>query len=91
MERSHRLGLSRAVVAGDDVILSTGATAQFARAYPRGYSGSVDILLDGSPETEDTESLLLPERDLLTAPASADEGPPQEERGARAPSVRMED
>jgi hypothetical protein len=90
MQRPHRLGLSRAVGAGDDVFLSSGATAQFAKAYPPGYSGAVEILLDGSPETEDAESLLLPERELLTPTPLEDYEPPTEERGARAPSVRME-
>jgi hypothetical protein len=93
MEGRHSRGLLRDVAAGDPVILSSGATAQFRQSYAKGYSGLVEILLDGAAETEDTESLILPQREIVVSlPSDREERPSQpSESGARAPSVRMED
>ncbi len=52
-------GLARAVTAGEEVTLRSGTTATVRRSYPRGYRGSVDILLAGSQETESAASLTL--------------------------------
>jgi hypothetical protein len=76
------------------VILSTGATATARSSYPAGYTGNVEILLDGNEETERAGGLTLPEPHVPDA--SAQLGDPiaaqQAEMGnTRAPSRRMED
>ncbi len=87
--------MEHALTEGDYVILSTGAIATVRRSYPAGYSGLVDILLDGAEESERSEALTLPETDIhVTEP---DAGPAvitaeSDERGeTRGQSVRMED
>jgi hypothetical protein len=91
MERESSGALSRQVGKGDPVILSSGATASFRRSYPKGYSGSVEILLDGAEEIENTSALTLPE--YYQAAVTEDEEPRETEpqHGIRAPSLRMED
>jgi hypothetical protein len=91
MEPQRSGALSREVGAGDPVILSSGATASFRRSYPKGYTGIVEILLDGAEETENTSSLILP--DHYQAVQTEDVEPHESEpmSGARAPSLRMED
>lgn len=85
--------LKRALSKGDEVILSTGATATVRRPYPKGYSGEIDILLDGNEETERVSGLILPEKPTLQA--GPDLGDTTSQRGeasdARAPSRRMKD
>ena len=85
--------LTRALSKGDEVILSTGATATVRRSYPKGYSGEIDILLDGNEETERVSGLTLPAKPPLQAgpelgDATAQQG---EASDARAPSRRMKD
>ena len=87
--------MERALAEGDYVILSTGAVATVRRSYPAGYSGLVDILLDGAEESERSEALTLPETSIhITEP---DTGPrvittESDARGeTRGQSVRMED
>ena len=46
------IGLSRALTAGESVILSSGSTATVRKSYPAGYDGDVEILLDGAEEKE---------------------------------------
>ena len=58
--RSDGARLKRALAEGEAVILSTGATATTRRAYPAGYSGEIEILLDGAEETERVAGLELP-------------------------------
>ncbi|HEX3670165.1 MAG TPA: hypothetical protein VHT92_00525 [Candidatus Cybelea sp.] len=86
--------MKRALTKGDEVILSTGATATVRRSYPQGYSGEVEILLDGSEESERVSGLILPAKPPMevgselgdaTAAQQADLG------DARAPSRRMKD
>lgn len=93
-------GLAHALHDGDEVILSTGATATVRGSYPAGYNGVVDIMLDGSAESERADALTLPERwaNLNEAQlgsigvAQSDEPVPSPSGGeARAPSLRMED
>ena len=43
-------GLKRALEPGDEVILSTGATATVRGSYPQGYTGNVAILLGDAEE-----------------------------------------
>jgi hypothetical protein len=86
--------LTRALSEGDEVILSTGATATVRRSYPKGYSGEVDILLDGNEEIERVSGLTLPaEPPLQVGPELGDTTAAlQAETGeARAPSRRMKD
>ena len=61
MTTSNGRGLSRALNPGDYVILSTGAIASTAEAYPAGYDGPVNMLLDGQPMSELAETLTLPD------------------------------
>ncbi|MGA9418565.1 MAG: hypothetical protein WBV40_05400 [Candidatus Cybelea sp.] len=70
------------------MILSSGTTASFRRSYPKGYSGMVEILLDGAEEIENTSSLTLPDRNQ--APVTVEEEPRESEPhdGVRAPSLR---
>lgn len=87
-------GLKRALNPGDEVILSTGATATVRGSYPQGYTGDVAILLNDADDMERASGLTLPdqppieirpERGDATAAQQADSG---ENRG---PSRRMED
>lgn len=91
MERDN--GLSRALDEGDAVILSTGATATVRRCYPKGYSGDVEILLDGAEESERASGLTLPDEPLQISPELGDANAAQQaELGeVRGPSRRMED
>ncbi|MFY9665790.1 MAG: hypothetical protein WAL67_17265 [Candidatus Cybelea sp.] len=41
------------------MILSSGATASVRRSYAAGYTGDVEILLDGQEETERASGLTL--------------------------------
>jgi hypothetical protein len=91
MEPQRSGALSREVGAGDPVILSSGATASFRQSYPKGYTGIVEILLDGAEETENTSSLLLPDHYPAAETAGAEPRGSQPQGGARAPSLRMED
>ncbi len=87
-------GLRRALSEGDAVILSTGATATVRRAYPAGYFGDVEILLNGVGETERTQGLTLPDEQPLLGGAEAAEStetPPTGEGETRAPKRRMQD
>ncbi len=87
--------MEHALTEGDYVILSTGAIATVRRSYPAGYSGLVDILLDGSEESERSEALTLPETSIqVTEPETAPAviRTESDERGeTRGQSVRMED
>ena len=86
-------GLLRALHAGEKVILATGATAVARASYPAGYSGDVDILLDGVEESERADGLTLLERALPENPvhddAAASASQPAGETRGR--SHRMED
>jgi hypothetical protein len=57
-------GLSRTLSKGDSVIMSSGATAIARSSYPAGYTGDVDLLLDGEEVSDEAESLVLPSTDL---------------------------
>lgn len=86
--------MERALSEGDYVILSTGAIATVRRSYPAGYSGQVDILLDGAEESESADALTLPETNVhATEPelGPAVEGAETNGGEARGQSVRMED
>ena len=66
------IGLSRALPAGESVILSSGSTATVRESYPAGYDGDVEILLDGAEEKELAGNLTLvdagpPTQDLRSA------------------------
>jgi hypothetical protein len=91
MESQHSGALSREVGTGDPVILSSGATASFRRSYPKGYTGIVEILLDGAEETENTSSLILPEHYPAAETVEPEPRGSQPQGRARAPSLRMED
>jgi hypothetical protein len=87
-------GLERSLSPGDEVILSTGATATVRGSYPQGYAGDVAILLDDAEECERASGLTLPNKPTIevrpelggpTAAQQADSGK------TRAPSRRMED
>ncbi len=56
--------MERALSEGDYVILTSGAIATVRRCYPAGYSGPVEILLDGAEESESSDGLTLPEMDV---------------------------
>jgi len=85
--------LKRDLAAGDEVILSTGATATVRRAYPAGHTGEVEILLDGAEERERVSGLTL--TDVKATEADSGLGNPtaaQVEIGeVRAPSRKMAD
>lgn len=86
-------GLKRALHRGDEVILSTGATATVRAAYPKGYTGDVAILLNEAEEMERVSGLTLPDRTLTAAaPELGDTTAAQqaESSEARAPSRRMQ-
>jgi hypothetical protein len=53
-------GLPRGLDEGDYVILSSGAIATARRSYPRGYSGILDLLLDGAEISDTTAAITLP-------------------------------
>lgn len=55
------VGLERTLQAGDEVILSTGATAKVRRTYPQGYTGLVEFELDGRIESDEAGTLTLPD------------------------------
>lgn len=59
------IGLERALTEGDPVILSTGATATVRRDYPAGYTGDLEILLDGAEEKERVSGVTLPSASCL--------------------------
>ena len=85
-------GLKRALNPGDEVILSTGATATSRGSYPQGYTGEVAILLDGTEETERADGLTLPDKTPFEIPPFDSEGPSSVAFGeTRAPSRRMQD
>jgi hypothetical protein len=89
-----RTGLTCNLVKGDAVILSTGATASVRRSYLAGYTGDVEILLDGKQETERASGLTL--LDEVAPKVGSNEGEadaphPVEIGETRAPSHRMED
>jgi hypothetical protein len=87
-------GLKRALEPGDEVILSTGATATVRGSYPQGYTGDVVILLGDAEETERAIGLTLPDNPPIEVrPELADiTAAQQSEMGEiRAPSRRMED
>ncbi len=54
-------GLKRNLREGEAVILSTGATATVRGSYSAGYTGDVDIVLDGRDEKERASGLTLPD------------------------------
>lgn len=88
------VGLKRALKAGDEVILSTGATATVRGSYPQGYTGEVAILLNDAEEMERVSGLTLPdEAPIEVAPELGDTTAAQQADSgkARAPSRRMED
>ncbi len=87
------VGLRRSLTKGDTVILSTGSTAVVKRSYPAGYSGDVEILLDGVDEKERASGLTLPESEPpKVGPELGDSTVAQsDEVKTRAPSRRMED
>jgi hypothetical protein len=87
-------GLTRDLVKGDAVIPSTGATASVRRSYLAGYTGAVEMLLDGEQETERASGLTL--LDEVAPKVGSNEGEanathPVEIGETRAPSRRMED
>lgn len=87
-------GLKRALEPGDEVILSTGATATVRGSYPRGYTGDVVILLGDAEETERASGLTLPDNPPLeVGPELGDITAAQQTEMSeiRAPSRRMED
>jgi hypothetical protein len=85
------IGLSRALSAGESVILSSGSTATVRKSYPAGYDGDVEILLDGAEERELARNLtLVDEEPSDPGPALGDAVAAQREMGeARAPSREM--
>ena len=92
MER--RLGLPRALEAGESVILSSGATATVRRAYPAGFDGDVELVLDGAQETERASALTLADEEPVQAPCGPGEGDAAraaEPGPTRARRRRMED
>ncbi|MGA9274167.1 MAG: hypothetical protein WBV40_07610 [Candidatus Cybelea sp.] len=87
-------GLKRALEPGDEVILSTGATATVRGSYPQGYTGNVAILLGDAEETERASGLTLPDNPPIEiGPELGDVTAAQQTEIAeiRAPSRRMED
>ncbi len=85
------IGLSRALTAGESVILSSGSTATARKSYPAGYDGVVEILLDGAEERELASNLTLVDEEPSDAgPALGDAAAAQREMGeTRAPSREM--
>ncbi|MBV9718826.1 MAG: hypothetical protein JOZ77_05880 [Candidatus Eremiobacteraeota bacterium] len=86
--------MERALREGDRVILSTGAVATVRRSYPAGYSGPVDILLDGVEESDRSDALTLLEVDVSTTGedgGSRDSEPRSSGGESRGQSVKMED
>jgi hypothetical protein len=86
-------GFERPVNRGDYIILSTGAIATARHAYPAGYRGVVEMLLDGAEVADEVSSLTLPEENATVTQSSPrevtiDGGEGGEVRGR---SVRMED
>jgi hypothetical protein len=86
-------GLSRSLADGDSVILSSGATATVRSAYPVGYAGDVDLLLDGEEVSDLAGSLTLPNTDAhVTASESGTPNVTEDDGGeVRGRSHRMED
>jgi len=86
-------GLSRALSKGDRVIMSSGATATARSSYPVGYTGEVDMLLDGEEVTDEAESLVLPNPDLHVTPSESESPTATKDNGGevRGRSHRMED
>jgi hypothetical protein len=92
MEDSN--GLKRDLKEGEAVILSTGATATARRSYRAGYTGDVDIVLDGNEEKERASGLVLPDEGFPPAPGDdlGEAGASDADIGNnRAPSRKMED
>ncbi|MGB6522636.1 MAG: hypothetical protein WBE83_12785 [Candidatus Cybelea sp.] len=91
MEESN--GLKRDLKEGEAVILSTGATATARRSYRAGYTGDVEILLDGHEEKERASGLVLPDESSPPAPGDdVDDASASDDIGHnRAPSRKMED
>lgn len=85
------IGLSRALAAGESVILSSGSTATVRESYPAGYDGDVEILLDGAEEKELAGNLTLVDAEPSDpGPALGDAAAAQREMGeTRAPSREM--
>jgi hypothetical protein len=76
------------------VILASGSIATVRHAYPAGYDGDVEILLDGAEETERVSGLtLLDAKAPQVGPELGDANAAQQvEIGeTRAASRRMED
>lgn len=89
-----KAGLKRALEPGDDVILSTGATATVRGSYPQGYTGDVAILLNDAEEMERSSALTLPDKPPIeVGPELGDTNAAQQADSGenRAPSRRMED
>ncbi|MFN2448717.1 MAG: hypothetical protein ABR508_02835 [Candidatus Baltobacteraceae bacterium] len=87
-------GLSRALSAGDYVILSTGAIARVSTAYPQGYHGPVEMTLDGQPMSELAATLVLPDNDQAAArqgDGGVAGGSSAHASHVREPHLRMED
>ena len=91
---SEGSGLARSVRKGDDIILSTGATARALRDYPAGYDGTLELELDGKRMADETRSVTLPafapgaEQTLYGA---GDSGIEVDTHAAREPDRRMRD
>jgi hypothetical protein len=85
------IGISRALTAGEPVILSSGSTATVRKSYPAGYDGDVEILLDGAEEKELASNLtLVDEEPSDPGPELGDAAAAQREMGeSRAPSREM--
>ncbi len=86
-------GLAQALVDGDAVILSTGATATVRGSYPQGYRGDVRIVLNGVEELERADALVVahwPPNEPSAADGAAIESS-TESALTRAPSRRMQD
>lgn len=86
-------GLSRDVKAGETVILATGANATLRRAYPKGYAGDVEIVLDGNPEVERVDGLTLTNAPQRIEPAQLGDAEAAQDVAmgeTRAPSRKME-
>lgn len=92
MDDDH--GLKRSLRDGEAVILSTGATATVRGSYSAGYTGDVNIVLDGRDEKERASGLTLPDEtfpppvDFEVADAIAEQ---DDIGGNRARSREMKD
>lgn len=87
-------GLKRALTPGDEVILTTGATAIVRGSYPQGYAGAVAIRLYGADELERASALTLPGKPpsaIGPEPNDSTDAQAVETGNTRAPSRRMED